>query len=462
MSPQLRHIPSVHSVLNDPALSPLKNTVGEGVLGIFVKSVLERERNELKKTFNESDTDDLIKESIRTKIIHEILTLIKFLPPQNRRAINASGIILHTGLGRAPLGNSCIDNLSIAASYNLVQIDPNSNERSLREEYIEMLMHSLSGAQATTIVNNNAAATFLMLHSLFSEKEVVISRGHLVEIGGSYRMPDIMAQSKCIMKEVGTTNKTHLSDYTKAISENTAAFLYVHQSNFRIHGFSSIPSLEELCKLGKEHNIPVVVDLGSGALVSMTEWGLEHEITVKEVISAGASVCCFSGDKLLGGPQAGIICGEKSSIEKIRKDSFSRMFRPCKLTLRGIETILSSFVNNTFREEIPVYKMLSYSLKSLEDRGKKIIKKSKSIEGISLIKSKAYLGGGSAPDSSIPSYAISIPLNGRSHKVILRNLHLYNPLIFPHIHNDHVLFDLRTIDPEDDFHIINALQANLS
>ncbi len=453
-----RHIPAVHKILNDPALSPVKNSLGEGILTLLTHKALSTLREEI----NNIPEDEIYQGKIHEKIIHDVLTLSKCLPPQNRKCINATGIILHTGLGRAPLGNQCAENLNIALKYNLVQIDPLSNQRSLREEYIEMLMHHLSGAEASTIVNNNAAATFLMLRSLFTGKEVIISRGHLVEIGGSYRMPDIMAESGCIMKEVGTTNKTHLKDYASAITENTGAFLYVHQSNFRIHGFASIPSLEELCTLGKKHGIPVIVDLGSGALVSMNEWGLPHEPTVREVISAGVLACCFSGDKLIGGPQAGIICGSKSAIETIRKNSFSRMFRVCKLTLRGMETALSAFANGTHIHDIPVYQMLSRSTKSLEDRGAEIIKKAGNLSELSLVKSTAYLGGGSTPDSGVPSCAISIPLENRSPKAVLTKLHLHNPLIFPHIHQNSLLFEMRTIDPEDDIDVAKAIQAFLS
>jgi L-seryl-tRNA(Ser) seleniumtransferase len=462
MKESLRHIPSVHKILGDPSLSEIKDNTGEGILLLFIRQALDSCRKRLLSEKTEGSDKILNEDSLYSEIIKEIIRESNYLPPQNRRAINASGIILHTGLGRAPLGSNTVKNLFIASGYNLVQLDPQSNARSLRESYIEMIMKELSGAEATTVVNNNAAASFLMLEALYKGKEVIISRGHLVEIGGSYRMPDILSQSGCIMKEIGTTNKTHLKDYESAIHEHTGALLYVHQSNFRIHGFASIPSLSDLCALGKKHNIPVVVDLGSGALVSMEKWGLPHEDTVKEVMDAGATVCCFSGDKLIGGPQAGILCGSKEAIEKIRKSSFSRMFRVCKLTLRALESTLTSFANNTHTSDIPVYQILEYSIDALEQRGAHIIQEAGIGNTAKVIPTLAYLGGGSSPDAGIESRAIAISVHAKACDTLVSKLHSHSPGIFPRIHDGMILFDLRTIFPEDDHEVSNILKESFA
>jgi len=272
-------------------------------------------------------------EEIAAELEHR---LVRLCQPQGRRAINASGILLHTGLGRAPLADDAAAALAGTTRYSVLQASLESGDRSLREEKIQRLLIELTGCEAATVVNNNAAATMLILHTLAAGREVIISRGQLIEIGGSFRMPDVMSRSGAILREVGTTNRTHVRDYEEAINERTAAIMHVHTSNYRVRGFAGAPDIGELVELGRRRDVAVIDDLGSGAIVPLAEFGIGNEPLVKDSIAAGADVVCFSGDKLICGPQAGIICGKKPIIERIRRSAFARMFRVCKLTLAGL------------------------------------------------------------------------------------------------------------------------------
>ncbi len=441
-----RNIPAVTKVLSCTELSDLIQKTGIGLVKLIANRVLDQIRSEIKLKKKTVPSFEKIIKKIKEEVSHVFLG--------GKRAINCTGILLHTGLGRAPLSDLATEFLEVGAGYNLVQADRSSGERSKREDFIEEIIKELTGAEATTVINNNAAATFIMLKELCDGREVIISRGHLVEIGGCYRMPDIMAASGCKMVEVGTTNKTHLLDYEKAITSNTSALLFVHQSNFRISGFASIPSLEELCELGKKHKIPVFADLGSGALVDLSKWGLERELTVEDCVKFGVSVCCYSGDKLIGGPQAGILSGEETLINRIRKNEFSRMFRSCKLTLRALEGTLLSFLNNKVSEEIPIYKFLSVSNKELKNRANKILSEI-SVDNAEVVMMDSYLGGGSTPDRAIQSYGFRI-----KHKQVekfanyLRN---QTPSIFTRTHDGAIYFDLRGVSDIEDTEIINSI-----
>ncbi|HMO16610.1 MAG TPA: L-seryl-tRNA(Sec) selenium transferase [Oligoflexia bacterium] len=473
-----RFLPSISSLIEDVTLSDIRESIGTGVFSALSKKALEILRLEIQgESVTEQDLDQSVQKSIiLSKVKNEILKLSRILPPATKEAINGTGILLHTGLGRAPLANNSI--LSLAAGYNAVQIDRQNGTRSLREEYIELLLRELVSAESTTVVNNNAAATFLVLKSLFKGKEVIISRGHLVEIGGSYRMPDIMSESGCIMREVGTTNKTHIKDYISAINENTGAIVFVHQSNFKIHGFSSIPSLKEICELGKSRSIPVFADLGSGSLVDLTRFGLPHELSIKEVIAAGASVCCFSGDKLLGGPQAGIICGKKQFIEKIRNDPFSRMFRVCKLTLRLLEDSLESFINSNYLDSVPLYSLLNVTqdelktrannlCEKLQDNISNLSKESESSYKFSVKNTNAFMGGGSSADASIESYSLTISFTDEKLAgKIAEELRFQSPGIFGRVSDGKVFIDFRGVFKTQDEQlydgIINCLSTHKS
>lgn len=375
-----------------------------------------------------------------------------------RRAINATGIILHTGLGRAPLskpvGQALLENIG----YSIVEVDRSSGERNKREERLESLFQELTSCEAATVVNNCAAAIFLALAAVAAPGEVIISRGQLVEIGGAFRMPDVMAQSGCILREVGATNRTSLEDYRKAINDRTTAILIVSQSNFRIRGFTASPELHEICELGKERGIPVLYDLGGGALVNLENWGFPHETTVQEAVAAGVSLVCFSGDKLIGGPQAGVLVGKKGFVEKARKHPFFRMFRPDRLALSALEATLVPFFNGEFEQEIPVFQMLCTPKEELQNRAAFLhhhLLAKKSFR-CSIIDDLAYLGGGSLPDEALPSPAIRIELQSKDDRKrnrwannLARSLRLSKPAVFCRIENRGIMLNLRTVFPEE-------------
>lgn len=454
MKIQLSKIPSVTKILGSNAIGSSK--INRSICKFFTtftqNKIRSNEIKDLKTEFSESDLDP---ENLGRIIVETINREL----PQNKRVINGTGIILHTGLGRAPLSENAIKSLVTGAGYNLVQADRLTSDRSLRENLIQEIITQISGAEATTVINNNAAATFLMLRALCQNKEVIISRGQLVEIGGSYRMPDIMQESGCVMKEVGTTNKTHLRDYEEMISENTGAILFVHQSNFKIEGFSSQPDIFDLCQLGKRYNVPVLADLGSGALLSLENFGLPHETTVKEAIDAGVTVCCYSGDKLVGGPQAGLLSGNKNAIDKIRADSFSRMFRVCKLTLRSLEATLLEFLDHNTILNIPIYKMLAMKISEIEIRAEKIRTSLSKFSNLIVKPTEAYLGGGSVPQSKIESRALCFSFKStKEAEYFSRALRFSTPAVFPRTSNSEVLIDLRTIDPNEDTDLIAAIQ----
>ncbi|MCL4154847.1 UNVERIFIED_CONTAM: hypothetical protein GTU68_020048, partial [Idotea baltica] len=366
--------------------------------------------------------------------------------PEARSAINATGVLLHTNLGRAPIAGYAIDMLASTAGYGVVQIKLEDNSRSKRDEEISSLLSVLTGCESATVVNNNAAATFMLLNSLAAGAEVIISRGQLVEIGGSFRMTDVMDQSGALLKEVGTTNRTHLYDYERAISENTGALIYVEPSNYEVIGFSCFPSLAELCELGKKHNIPVIADLGSGALVPTEKYGIKHSLTIAEALSAGAAITCSSGDKLIGGPQAGIICGSAELVARVRKSPFARMFRVDKLTLTGIESTLQEFVNGSFEKTIPFYQMLSVSVDDLEIRAKQL--SDALIQNglqVKIESTNAFVGGGTLPAERIASFAVVLESKVVKVESLARALRLNIPPIFCRIENNALYFDMRTL-----------------
>ena len=452
---KLRGIPSVDFFFKSKEGKALSNEFGSGIAKFTFKKVLNKIRKGIK-----TDNISLPSSAELAKLTKN--NLIRFTQANGRHAINATGILLHTGLGRAPYPQNGVDSLSIFNGYSLLQTDLESGKRSLREEQIEELLCELTGCEAATILNNNAEATMLILNELAKDKEVIISRGQLVEIGGSFRMPDVMEQSGAIMKEIGTTNKTHIKDYNNALSENTGVLLHVHTSNYRVRGFSSTPSVKDLCEFRKTNapNIPVIDDLGSGGLVHLSQFGLPNEPLIKESIAAGVDLVCFSGDKLICGPQAGIICGKKIYIDKIRKNSFARMFRVGKMTLSVLEATLIHFVNNTYKEKIPFYQMLNRTIESLNNDAEQILNSIGKNENyiISIKDDVAYIGSGSVPDLGIPDKVLSIePLHidvAKLAKLLRNNI----PSVFCRIKNNTLLFNMRTLLNND----LNLLKEALN
>ena len=383
--------------------------------------------------------------------------------PKLREVINATGIVLHTNLGRAPMAAEAAEAARrAAAGYLNLELDLQTGKRSSRPLAIREWLCRLTGAESATAVNNNAAATVIVLRAIAQGKEVVISRGQLVEIGGSFRIPEIMAVSGAILREVGTTNITRLSDYERAIGPNTGALLQVHTSNYRISGFTRSVPLSDLVALGKKHHLPVIDDLGSGALLDFGRFGLTGEPVARESIAAGADVILFSGDKLLGGPQAGLIAGKKEWIAKIEKDPLMRAFRLDKMTLAALEATLRLYLNEPRAlRDIPVLRMLSLSQAELQSRAETLASRIAALSGIAMaraVQEVAYVGGGSLPDQKMPTWAVEVQPADQSEEQFAERLRLGSPAVVGRCRDSLLVLDVRTVFPEQESALLQALE----
>lgn len=386
-------------------------------------------------------------------IISELRILLKKESLLNlREVINATGVILHTNLGRACLSNEAADAACIAAKrYSTLEYDLASGSRGSRHSHVEALLCRLTGAESAIVVNNNAAAVLLTLSAIGSGGEVVISRGELVEIGGSFRMPDIMEQCGCRLCEVGTTNKTHLRDFSAAIGPDTKALLKVHTSNFRIVGFTKSVPLHELSSLAHENDIPVIQDLGSGSFIDLRPFGIHDEPTVKDSVEAGADIISFSGDKLLGGPQAGVIVGKTRYIEKLRSHPLARAVRVDKMTLAALEATLRSYLDpRSALLTIPTLRMLTASPYELKNRAEKlcVMLRQKNVSA-DIIKDNTHVGGGSVPCQLLPAYVVSVLPASCSVNALEQALRGLERPIIGRITGDRYLLDVRTLWDED-------------
>lgn len=380
-----------------------------------------------------------------------------------RRVVNATGIVLHTNLGRAPLSSYAVHRLKeLSEGYTNLECDLESGRRGQRLSHIQALLKRVSGAEAALVVNNNAACVLLMLVSLAQGREVVISRGELVEIGGSFRIPDVMTQAGVRLIEVGTTNKTRLKDYERAISPNTAALMRVHPSNFRITGFHQSVTTKELSDLAHEKGVLMLEDLGSGCLVPLGSYGLPDEPIVQETLKAGADLVCFSGDKLLGGPQAGIALGKRELIETMAQHPLMRALRVDKLILGALEATLLSYLEpKTAMKEIPTLAMLAAKPQELHERAKRFLGAIKNSFGDSLKASIATnegrVGGGALPQASLASYAVSLKTQDIGAEELAKRLRLGTPSIVGLVREGQVLLDVRTMRPAEEKLVITAL-----
>lgn len=371
-----------------------------------------------------------------------------------RRAINATGIILHTGLGRAVLAESVVDSMiQELKGYSVLAVDRASGERLERDELVEYALTELTGAEGATVVNNNAAATMLVLAALAAEKEVIVSRGQLIEIGGSFRLPEVMAQSRARLVEVGSTNRTHLRDYRDAITSNSAAILRVHPSNYRVVGFTQEVGLAELAELAHSRGLLLIDDLGAGALLDLVQFGLPHEPTVCESIQAGADVVLFSSDKLIGAGQGGVIVGRRELIGRLRKHPLMRATRVDKTCLMLLERTLHLFRDpKRLAQDHPTYRMICTSLEALRQRARRLVELvSQAAPKLTAVieESVAYLGSGSLPTEAIPSVMVTVSVTGLSAASLARRLRMDEACVFARIEADLVRLDLRTISDEE-------------
>ncbi|MDY0213832.1 MAG: L-seryl-tRNA(Sec) selenium transferase, partial [Desulfuromonadaceae bacterium] len=385
------------------------------------------------------------------------------LTPSLRAVINATGTLLHTNLGRAPLCQAAIDNIaSIAHAYSNLELDLETGKRGHRYSHVDELLCRLTGAEAAAVVNNNAGAVLLALTALARGREAIVSRGELVEIGGSFRVPDVMEAGGVTLREVGTTNKTHLSDYVQALREQTGLLLKVHTSNYRIIGFTQSVSAAELVELGHQHEIPVMEDLGSGMLFDLSEFGLPQEPTVSEQVAAGVDVITFSGDKLLGGPQAGLIVGKKWAIDKIRNHPLARALRMDKLTLAALETTLYQYLDHRKAlDNIPILQMLNMSETELAQRTAAFAQKLKEELGssacVDVIVESSCVGGGALPATILPGCAVAIRLPQQSLATLALTLRQQQPAVVGRNHDGALILNLRTVFPQQQQQLIHAV-----
>ena len=457
MANLLRNIPSVTELLETPSLKRLSDSVSRNVVVSGVRRFLDDMREEVRDAASEMHVPAA--SELAERIASWIMTEEK---PPLRPVINATGILLHTGLGRAPLAQEAIDEVAaVAGGYASVEVDLASGERSQRTVAVERLLTDLTGADAAAICNNNAGATMLTLAALGSGKEVIVSRGQLVEIGGSYRLPDVMATSGATLREVGTTNKTHLADYEKAIGEETAALMRVHTSNFKVVGFTSEPTLEEMVRLAHQRKLPLIDDIGSGALLDFARYGLSDEPIAADSIRAGADVVLFSGDKLLGGPQCGIAVGKKAMIERLTRHPMMRALRVDKITLAALAATLRLYRDPTVAENsIPLLAMLSTSMENLRTRAERLapqLAACSAVDAAEPVEDETFLGGGSVPAQRIGTWCVAIKPAGMNVDRFARTLRNGTPSIFGRVQQDRLLLDLRTVDPSLDMKMVETV-----
>ena len=382
------------------------------------------------------------------------------MSPSPRGVINATGVILHTNLGRAPLSDRAIEALRRAAGgYSNLEYDIEAGGRGSRRAHVEELLRELTGAEAALVVNNNAGAVFLCLSALADGREVIVSRGEAVEIGGGFRIPEILERSGANLRDVGTTNRTRLSDYEAAIGPDTAMILKVHASNFQVVGFTEGVDLQELCKLGERRSIPVMNDLGSGTLLPTTPYGLGSEPTVQESVSAGIALTTFSGDKLLGGPQAGIIVGRRDLVGAIARHPLTRALRPDKLCLAALHATLVSYLEGSAKEEIPVWRMITATIEQLERRGRIWADALRPEFERQLIPADAAVGGGSLPGRVIPSVVLRIASGQRSPDQIAAALRAATPPLIGKIESEAFLLAPRTVLKREDAAVVQMLRS---
>lgn len=462
MKNPLRNLPSVHQMLENPMIQQLVDSANHNVVVDGVRDVLDRIRDQVvnaSEDFSVPTTSELAE-----KVVSWIRKSEK---PVLRPVINATGVILHTGLGRAPIAASAIEAVSeVSQGYSSLELEMASGQRGQRVRSVSKLLCKLTGAEAAVVVNNNAAATMLTLGALGGGGEVIVSRGQLIEIGGSYRLPDVMQCSGARLREVGTTNKTRLSDYEEAICDETKAIMKVHPSNFAVVGFTKSVEIDELVALGRKNNIPIIDDIGSGALFDFSKYGVHNEPTIPESISAGADVILFSGDKLLGGPQCGIIVGKKRYIDDIMKHPMMRAMRVGKMTLAALWATLKLHRDIDQAElSVPILQLLSTPLENLRLRAQRIAGQINNplLAQIDAVEDQSMLGGGSLPNERINSWCIAVEPDQEKTKKSLddlaSDLRKNDPPILARVQKGRILLDLRTVFPREDTDVAQALQT---
>ena len=425
-----------------------------------VMEAIRAEMDNLRAFIGGCDEEDKAQEQIALLVSHIGDAVEKMHTPNMKKVINGTGTILHTNLGRAPISREHMKKaFDIVTGYSNLEYNLEEGRRGERYSHFEKLLCKITGAEAAMAVNNNASSVLLILSSLAKGGEVIVSRGELIEIGGKFRIPDVMTQSGATLVEVGTTNKTHVSDYEENITEETKALLKVHTSNYKIVGFTESVGIDELMPSAKEHGIPVIEDLGSGVLIDLSKYGLTYEPTVQESVAKGADVVCFSGDKLFGGPQAGIIVGKKKYIDMMKKNQLTRALRIDKFTAAALELVLQEYLSEEQAvQHIPVLRMITEPLDEVARRARSLARTIRSTDipaKVDVVSCESQIGGGSLPMERIPSMAVAIRPKYESVAALEDQMrHLTVPMI-PRTVNDTIMLDVRTVETED-FKLIAA------
>ena len=473
----LRALPSVDELLGRPRIAALVQKSGRKLVTSAIRTVLSDARKQISTRALGADggtVDAKNDDELESLVVSEVENI---LAPSLRRVINATGVVLHTNLGRAPLARQAVARIvATAPLYNNLEYDLARGERGKRDAHTSRLLAELCGTETAIVVNNNAAAVLLVLHALAKGEEVIVSRGELIEIGDGFRIPEIMAESGAVLREVGTTNRTGIRDYEDAINDRTRLLLRVHPSNFRVTGFTDRPSLEELVALGKKVNLPVYEDLGSGCLADLTAAGILEPV-VRSSGEAGVSVMSFSGDKLLGGPQAGMIAGKKEIVDRIRRNPLFRALRVDKLTIAALEVTLKSYLRGAL-DEIPALRMIRLSAAEIGSRAEQLLAKLRPLlpddVAIQIREGVSVIGGGSTPDQSLPTSLIAIAsprISARQLEENMRRPELQVPgpgksispiPVIGRIEDEQLILDLRTVQIEEEPELIARLAAALS
>ncbi|MEQ8201089.1 MAG: L-seryl-tRNA(Sec) selenium transferase [Syntrophomonadaceae bacterium] len=458
----LRDIPPIDELLEAKAIQEHLHRFNRDFVMVNLRQAVADVRQDLRSSGQESS-----REFLGRRIVSRLEELLLQASRGTlRKVINGTGVVLHTNFGRSPLGKRALAYLQdMARDYNNLEYDLQSGERGSRYRHIEDLLVKLTGAEAGLVVNNNAAAVMLGLNTIAQGYEVIVSRGQLVEIGGAFRIPEVMKQSGARLIEVGTTNRTYISDYANAITENTALLFAAHTSNYKIVGFSAEVKLGELVDLGTSRNIPVMQDLGSGILTDLSEWGLKEEPTVQASVRSGADLITFSGDKLLGGPQAGIIVGRRDYIERMKKSQLTRALRVDKMTIAALEGTLLEYLCGDPLENIPVLKMLSLDPAELAARAEALKEAmQRALAGGAVLEINAtatedMVGGGAYPTYKLPGFAVQLIFTEKRLEPIARRLRSMEPALVARIQDDSMLISVRTLNPGDEALVIEMLTA---
>ena len=448
---QYRNLPNVNSILENDAVQEIVSLYKRDWVVELVRETIDQAR----ETISKGHACPTLPEIIST--IKDRVALLTVQSP--RRVINATGVIIHTNLGRSPLSDNAMEAaLAASAGYSDLEFDLSSGRRGSRQSHLQSLLKEITGAEASLVVNNNASALLLGLSALADGKEVIVSRGEAVEIGGGFRVPDVMEQSGAVLIDVGTTNRTYARDYANSLNPQTGVFLKAHASNFRVEGFTAEVSIGELVELGRVNDIPVIHDVGSGALLDTDKYGLAHEPTPQESIAAGAGLVMFSGDKLLGGPQAGIISGDRVLVEKLSRHPLARAIRIDKISLASLTATLMHYLKGEAEAEIPIWKMISARPDQIRLRAQKW-KESLQVDA-EIIESKSAVGGGSLPGETLNSWSLAINSVGVSGgaQALVKRLRENVPPIIARIEGDKVLLDPRTVMENEEDLVVDALR----